>query len=118
MAARIKEMSMGGMSAQAVSDALGVKYGSVAYHIRVMMARGDMPNVRVRRTRTSDPSPTVRLQSLRDRYEVRLGSIKEVILKLPEEKQEWLVRQAPKGGTVADVIRAIIIDAYEEENDA
>lgn len=35
---------------------------------------------------------------------------------LPEEVKEWLVAQTPEGASIKELIRAIIIDAYNEEN--
>lgn len=33
---------------------------------------------------------------------------------LPSDIQGWLLEQTPEGATVADVVRAIVVDAYHE----
>jgi hypothetical protein len=42
----------------------------------------------------------------------RLGT--DILRALPDETVRWLVDQTPKGGTLADAIRGIVVDAYHE----
>lgn len=44
------------------------------------------------------------------------GSMVNVLGPLDEPMLNWLIQQTPDGATVADTIRAIVIDAYQEEN--
>ena len=37
---------------------------------------------------------------------------------LPNDVQAWIARQVPEGCTPGDLLRAIIIDAYQAEQDA
>jgi hypothetical protein len=41
-----------------------------------------------------------------------------VISKLPPEVAKWLRDISPVGGSVEDTIRAIVVDAYNEEKDS
>lgn len=40
----------------------------------------------------------------------------QMVLGLPEPIQDWLIDSIPEGATLTDMLRAIIIDAYDEEN--
>jgi uncharacterized protein YhdP len=42
--------------------------------------------------------------------------LRDVLGPLPPETLAWLLKQVPKGGTAADVVRGLIIDTYWEEN--
>ena len=44
-----------------------------------------------------------------------LGSVADVLSLLTPAAQLWLNKQVPAGGTVADIIAAIVTDAYAEE---
>lgn len=52
-----------------------------------------------------------------DRGELRIGreNIATLVRSLPEEIANWIAGQVPEGGTMTDVIRGIIVDAYHEE---
>lgn len=37
---------------------------------------------------------------------------------LPDDVAKWLYDETPKGSTIADIVRAILVDAYNEASDA
>jgi len=47
----------------------------------------------------------------------KLGTIGQVIEPMDEKILAWMAKEVPVGGTVTDLIRAIIEDAYYEENE-
>lgn len=44
------------------------------------------------------------------------GGIIQMVAGLPEPVQDWLINSIPEGATLTDMLRAIIIDAYDEEH--
>ena len=59
-------------------------------------------------------------RSLRTRQDagefVTGGGIIQMVAGLPEPVQDWLINSIPEGATLTDMLRAIIIDAYDEEH--
>lgn len=47
----------------------------------------------------------------------KLGTIGQIIDPMDEKILHWLASQTPEGGSITEMIRAIIIDAYYEENE-
>ena len=44
------------------------------------------------------------------------SNVGRLLRSLPPEIDAWLKSQVPPGGTITEMIRAIVIDAYYEEN--
>ena len=44
------------------------------------------------------------------------SNVGRLLRSLPPEVDAWLKAQIPEGGTITEMIRAIVIDAYYEEN--
>lgn len=44
------------------------------------------------------------------------GGIVQMVAGLSEPVQDWLINSIPEGATLTDMLRAIIIDAYDEEH--
>jgi hypothetical protein len=44
----------------------------------------------------------------------RLGSFENLLGPLDRPLLDWLIDETPKGATIADTVRAIVIDAYHE----
>jgi DNA-binding transcriptional regulator LsrR (DeoR family) len=45
----------------------------------------------------------------------KTGSVGKLLYGLPRPVATWLVSQIPADATLADVVRAIVVDAYDEE---
>lgn len=43
------------------------------------------------------------------------GGMVQLVVSLPEPVQDWLIDAIPEGATLSDILRAIVIDAYNEE---
>lgn len=44
-----------------------------------------------------------------------LNSLPALVKSLPPEVRRWVVAQVPEGATLADLLRAFIVDAYHDE---
>lgn len=44
------------------------------------------------------------------------GGIIQLVASLDRPIQDWLIAQVPKDGTMSDLLRGLIIDAYTDEN--
>lgn len=44
------------------------------------------------------------------------GGMVQMVAGLPEPVQDWLIDNIPEGATLTDILRAIVIDAYTDEN--
>ena len=59
------------------------------------------------------------VQTRQDRSEfVTGGGMVQMVAGLPEPVQDWLIDGIPEGATLTDMLRAIVIDAYNEETKA
>lgn len=67
------------------------------------------------------PAPTHRGESfdtMLTRGHIKAGGgVAQLMRGLPVEAQMWVIGQIPEGATCADVIRAIVVDAFNEERD-
>tara|TARA_A100001515_G_C4506703_1_gene188597 strand:+ start:194 stop:379 length:186 start_codon:yes stop_codon:yes gene_type:complete len=50
-------------------------------------------------------------------YGVQIGVMKDIIESLTEKQIEWLAKITPDGVKLSNVIKAIVVDAYFEENE-
>ncbi len=59
------------------------------------------------------------VQTRHDRSEFVTGcGMVQMCEGLPEPVQDWLIDAIPEGATLTDMLRAIVIDAYNEETQA
>jgi predicted XRE-type DNA-binding protein len=114
---RVKELAVTGLSHKQIAEALGCPRTTVSHYMLKLLRDGEIPPVVVRKTIVSTPQDT-RLTVLKRKYGIKLGTMINLMKSLETEHMHWLFEQTPTGSEVADIIRAIIIDAYEEENDA
>jgi hypothetical protein len=109
---RITEMASQGMGSREIGDELG-------YHARMIAARV----TRLRKAKDIPPAIDCRkgrdmrtiLRNLCQNYGKNLGRLTQVMERLTEEQIIWVFRETPEGSTVAELIAALIRDAYDEE---
>jgi hypothetical protein len=118
LTAGIKRLAMLGLSNIEIASELKVTKWSVIYHIHKLMAAKEIPSAKARRGNPLLPEHSVHLRTLRARYGVSWGSMQAMLAGLTKEQREWLFQSTPRRSTVGDIIRSIIVDAYEEESDA
>lgn len=71
-----------------------------------------------RKDRPKDASDAIDARNMfRYTYNVRTGSIKDVMSLLNRDELQWLGKQTSPHSTVAELIAAIVKDAYAEENE-
>jgi len=87
-------LALDGLSTRAIAEKLGIGRKTVSAKMYVLREQGVLPRPR---TFTA---------------EVRLGNLDDVLNPLEDQVQRWLITQTPKGGTVSDAIRAMVVDAY------
>jgi hypothetical protein len=116
--ARVKELALCGLTIRQIAEAAPTTYDKAKYHVCTLHRLQEIPGAATRR-KLGDGDPEQRRVALaRYGHGVRVGYIRDILVGLTPAQLDWLLAQTPKGGAVGDIIRAIIIDAYEEENDA
>jgi len=113
----VKELALKGMTHQQMSEALGRTRGSIGHQMLKLLEDGEIPYAVSRKVIVSTPADT-RLTVMKRKYGIKLGTMINLMKSLDEATMVWLFEQTPPGSEVADIIRAIIIDAYEEETNA
>jgi uncharacterized protein (DUF3820 family) len=113
---KVKALALEGMTAIHIAGELGVSYYTVQHYIRVLLADNALPYASQRKPRTKGYARKG-FERIRMKYGVHFGRMTDFVADLPEDHLVWIVGQIPKGGTFADVLRAIIVDAYEDEKD-
>ena len=94
-------LALEGLSPRRIADQLGITQKAVNAKMYVMRRQGTMPS-----SRTSD-----------DKYEARYGTVRAILDGMDRDAQQWVLAQTPTDGTVGDVIRSILVDAYFEDID-
>jgi hypothetical protein len=114
--AAIRALALSGLTHRQIAEAARCTYGSVVHHVNALVQSGEIPRVGLRRKTTQHrDKERWRLQAARERHGVVLGNWHTVLRALSDDQLDWLLAQVPKNATAADVVRAIIIDAYEDE---
>jgi transposase len=114
----VKAMAVRGISNRFIAEALGLSITKVNYMIHTLKNEGELPDRATREGREKKSCPTIHLRLMHERFGVNKGNLRNILLGLTDQQREWLFRQTPKGSVVANVIKAIIVDAYEEETNA
>jgi hypothetical protein len=107
---------MRGLSIREIADTLDISYDRASNHISHMMNHGLIPPAAQRKTLAKYGENETLLRNERMRRGIRYGNVTEVLRGMTPEQFLWLLDQVPKSGTLADIMRGIIVDAYEEES--
>jgi len=94
-------LALDGLSTRAIAEKLGIGRKTVSAKMYTMRRQGAIPS-----SRTSD-----------DKYETRYGTVRAILDGMDRDAQQWVLAQTPTDGTVGDVIRSILVDAYFEDLD-
>lgn len=106
---RILALADGTMTATEIAATLGVTQDAVRKVISRAVAHGDNYGFK----KIYDGSSAYTKYSRGD-WRCGGGMI-ELVNSLEPDVQDWLVAQITNGSTMADIIRAIVVDAYNEE---
>lgn len=112
--AAVKALALEGRKARDIAKALGVTITSVKYYMHDMLANGEIPRIRERRGRHEGSKALAR--RLCEYHEVELGGMAMLVAALSDAQRTWLFEQVPRGGKVSELIAAIVVDAYNDEN--
>jgi DNA-binding transcriptional regulator LsrR (DeoR family) len=99
-----------GLPVAAVASELGVHSASIYRTLH----RAREAGVEVRSTPHNDNTWYHRQKLLGN---VKQGNWPGFLAKLPEEVATWLARNVPEGATLAELIAAIVLDAYADETE-
>ena len=113
--AAVKGLALQGLTLAQISRELDIAFGSAQYFTRSLMLDGEEPAAMARKVGAAALTSMQHVELLRRREGLRAGTMSQLLRHLSMEHVNWLIRQVPKGGTVADVIRACVVDAFEGE---
>ena len=111
----VRQLALKGMSIREIALALEISYDRSKNHVTALFNAGVIPPAAQRKRIGRDEGQDAALNAERVRRQVRYGTMLEVMRGLDMKQVVWLLDQVPKGGTVADIMRALIVDAYDEE---
>lgn len=111
--AAVKELALQGLTLAQISRTLDIAFGSAQYFTRSLMLAGEVPAAMARKDGVTALTSMQHVELLRRREGLRASTMSQLLRHLSMEHVNWLIRQVPKGGTVADVIRACVVDAFE-----
>jgi len=117
------EMVMARKTVKEISEALGASPVTIRDRISRARAKGLIPidyiiaskTPRGKRKRSGGLlKRNILNRNRRGDFVVGGGAI-QMVTGLPEPVQDWLIDQIPKGATLIEVVRAFILDAYNDE---
>ena len=112
---KIKDLAMRGMTIRQIADAVPTTYDKAKYHVCTLYQKQEIPEAATRR-KFGDKNPKTRVLAMaRYQHGVKIGSMSDILSGLPPDQLDWLLGQTPEGGTVADIVRSLIVDTYLEE---
>jgi transposase-like protein len=106
----VKGYAEKGMTVKEIAEKTGLRVRQVNYYIRQLMLAKELKPAIARKW-----TPQVGILYRAQKEGLKLGRVREVLMRLSPETLTWLLRQVPEGASVADVLRGIVVDVYEEE---
>lgn len=110
----VRRVAMRGLSIREIADVLDIEYVRAKNHVTMLFNDGKIPPAAQRKTLAKYGGNEALLRNARMKRGIRYGSITEVLRGMTPEQFLWVLDQVPKGGTLADIMRGIIVDAYLE----
>lgn len=102
------EMARNGMTAVQIAAAQKRSPYAVRHAISWAMRSEVLPAVAERRKR-------IDYLKRKTWQGTKVGSVvQDILLLLSDEALRWLISQTPKGGTLTDAIRGVVVDAYHD----
>ena len=111
----VRQLAMKGMSIREAAIELGITYVRAKNHYTQLLNNGQMPTAVIRKRAATGRLSKATLDNERVRRKIRFGSMIELMQGLSMEQVNWLLDQVPKGGSMSDALRGIVVDAYNEE---
>jgi transposase len=111
--AGVKRLALEGKNLSIIAQELNVSLGSVIYQIKALLDDGEIPRARYRRGKLEREASA--MKTVKRRYGVSFGRMGQFVDTLTDSQIDWLVKQIPEGGTLADVLRSIVVDAIADD---
>lgn len=121
--ASVVEMVLARKTVKEISEALGATPSAIRQRIARARVKGLIPADYIiasavprgrKRPKGGAWKRSLITRHSRGDFVVGGGTI-QMVIGLPEPVQYWLIDQIPKGATLIDVVRAFILDAYNDE---
>lgn len=107
------EQALRGKTGAEMAAFAGASIGTIRYRLRKLMLAGRIPRAHERKMMRH--SARRRWEKIRSEKKVNWGRMDDIVRKLTTEQVLWLVEQVPEGANVGQVIAALIVDAYSDE---
>ena len=111
----VKSLATQGLTIQQMADRLGISFARVNHYRGLLMNAGEIKPAAARKPRQVIAGEQARSQAGKMSVRLKHGTMGQLVKQMPPEHVAWLTTQIPDGGTLADVIRACIVDAYEDD---
>lgn len=114
---KIHALALEGMTMSKIAETLEIPESTVRYHITKLLEEGAIPPA-AERKKNKDASRSQRrwlASKYRMSYGVRYGNLSDLVGSLPPKQVDWLLAQVPVDGSLIDVLRGMVNDAYAEE---
>jgi hypothetical protein len=109
---KIKELALQGMGSREIGDELGYAERLIRGRLtRMRRAKAIPPVLQCR----EDRGMRTTIRNLCQKYDKNLGRLTYVMSQLTDEETLWMYNETPKGMMVADLVVALIRDAYAED---
>jgi len=109
---QIRELAFYGLTCSAISQKVRLDVNKVSQCVIRMRRKGYLP------TAKKNQNPLEKKKSIISSYQsagIKRGCLGQIIENLTEDQINWLFKNSPQGGTVADFIRSIVVDTYLDE---
>ena len=103
---RIAEMARQGKKLREIAEAVGLHESTVSRKLAGLPDPVQRGNGR---------SPRLVGLAVMKKYVTPWGAMTDIAARLTDDQLVWLMNQVPEGATVADVLTALVVDAYHEE---
>lgn len=107
---------MTGATAREIAADIGISVSRVRGYIARLVSAGEIPRVALRRKPVANAVGKRPTRALAYKFSARFGRIDEMFAQLTPSQSAWLVKQIPPDGLLVDVLRAIVIDAYNDDH--
>lgn len=114
---KIRALALEGRAITEMGKTLGLPESTVIYYLVKLLAEGAIPPAALRKKNAYTPREQRRriAQKYRMSYGVRYGHLSDLVGSLPPKQVDWLLAQVPVDGSLIDVLRGVVNDAYAEE---
>ena len=114
---KIRALALEGRATTEIGKTLGLPESTVRYYTVKLLAEGAIPPAALRKKNTYATREQRRriAQKYRMSYGVRYGNLSDLVGSLLPKQVDWLLAQVPVDGSLIDVLRGVVNDAYAEE---